>query len=143
MASFYISYIKKAEFKRNLKQSGFTLLETLVALSVLAISLGVIYQVFSSALQGSALADDYAQASMYADSHLAEIGQSVDAKTGVTEGSYSKRYRWKLEVKPLDVASSKPVIETVKRYQVVLNVYWQTGNKQRSIRAMTFRLASA
>lgn len=144
MASFfYISYIKKGEFKRDLKQSGFTLLETLVALSVLAISLGVTYQVFSTALQGSALADDYAQASMYADSHLAEIGQSVNAKIGVTEGSYSKQYRWKLEVKPLDVASSKSVIETVKRYQVVLNVYWQTGHKQRSIRAMTFRLASA
>jgi general secretion pathway protein I len=143
MAIFYYSCIYKGELKKDNKQKGFTLLETLVALSVLAISLGVTYQVFSSALQGSTLADDYAQASMYADSHLAEIGQSVNSKTGVTEGSYNERYHWKLEVKPLDVASSKPVVETVKRYQVVLNVYWQTGNKQRSIRAMTFRLASA
>ncbi|MFK7816227.1 MAG: prepilin-type N-terminal cleavage/methylation domain-containing protein [Gammaproteobacteria bacterium] len=122
---------------------GFTLLETLVALSVLAVSLGVTYQVFSSALQGSTLADDYAQASMYADSHLAEIGKKVHLLPGTTEGSYNQRYYWKLEVLPLDGSNSRSLVETVKRYQVVLNVYWQARKGQRSIRATTFRLASA
>ena len=66
---------------------GFTLLETLVALSVLAISLGVTYQVFSSALQGSNLADDYAKASMHADSHLAEISKRIDRlNRGIARG---------------------------------------------------------
>lgn len=125
------------------KISGFTLLETLVALSVLAISLGVTYQVFSSALQGSSLADDYAQASMYADSHLAEIGSLVDTLPRVSEGSYNQRYRWKLEIQQLDQSNSTAVVETVKRYQVVLNVYWQGKKGPRSIRAMTFRLANA
>lgn len=125
------------------KQYGFTLLETLVALSVLAISLGVTYQVFSSALRGSTLADDYAQASMYADSHLAEVGKKVHLLPSVSEGSYNQRYRWKLEVQSLDGSSSRSVLETVKRYQVVLNVYWRSSRGERSIRATTFRLASA
>jgi len=119
------------------------LLETLVALSVLAISLGVTYQVFSSALQASTLADDYAQASMYADSHLAEIGKKVHLLPAVSEGSYNQRYSWKLEVQPLDRFSSHAVVETAKRYQLVLNVYWRAKQGQRSISAMTFRLASA
>lgn len=125
------------------KQCGFTLLETLVALSVLAISLGVTYQVFSSALRGSTLADDYAQASMYADSHLAEVGKNVHLLPSVTEGAYNQRYRWKLEVQSLDASSSRNIVETVKRYQVVLNVYWRSSRGERSIRATTFRLASA
>lgn len=125
------------------KQRGFTLLETLVALSVLAISLGVTYQVFSSALRGSTLADDYAQASMHADSHLAEVGKNVHRLPSVSEGSYNQRYRWKLEVQSLDGSSSRSVIETVKRYQVILNVYWRSNSGERSIRATTFRLASA
>ena len=135
-----LNLVRKTKCRR---EGGFTLLETLVALSVLAISLGVTYQVFSSALQGSTLADDYAQASMYADSHLAEIGKKVHLLSGVTEGSYNQRYSWKLEVQPLDGSSSRSVVETVKRYQVVLNVYWSARKGQRSIRATTFRLASA
>lgn len=124
------------------RERGFTLLETLVALSVLAISLGITYQVFSSALQASALADDYAQASMYADSHLADISKKVHLLPLVSEGSYNQRYSWKLEVKPFDGSSSHAIIETVKRYQVILNVYWHAKQGQRSISAMTFRLAS-
>ena len=123
------------------RSSGFTLLETLVALSVLAISLGVTYQVFSSALHGSSLADDYAQASMYADSHLAEISKNVPSLPSVSEGHYNQRYRWKLEVKPLG-GSNSSLVESIKRYQVVLNVYWQGKRGQRSLRAMTFRLAA-
>ena len=138
MASWHCKYITRSK-----RESGFTLLETLVALSVLAISLGVTYQVFSSALRGSTLADDYAKASMYADSHLAEIGKKVHLLPGVTEGSYNQRYSWKLEVQPFDGSNSRAVVETVKRYQVILNVYWQARKGQRSIRATTFRLASA
>jgi general secretion pathway protein I len=122
---------------------GFTLLETLVALSVLAISIGVTYQVFSTALQGSTLADDYAQASMYADSHLADVGKRVHLLPAVSEGSYNQRYSWRLEVLPLDSTNSRSVVETVKRYQIVLNVYWRARKGQRSIRATTYRLASA
>lgn len=125
------------------KSSGFTLLETLVALSVLAISLGVTYQVFSSALQGSNLADDYTKASMYADSHLAEISKKIDRLAGVSQGAYNQRFRWKLEVLPLDATNSRSIIESVKRYQVVLDVYWQGKKGPRSIRATTFRLGRA
>ena len=88
------------------------------------------------------MADDYAKASMYADSHLAEIGKKVHLLPAITEGSYNKRYNWKLEVKPLDQSNPDSIVETLKRYQVVLNVYWQAKKGQRSIRAMTFRLAS-
>ena len=122
------------------KNRGFTLLETLVALSVLAVSLGVTYQVFSSALQGSSLADDYAQASMFADSHLAEISKRIDRLSGVTEGAYNQRYTWKLEVLPLDGTKTKAITKTIQRYQVVLNVYWPGKNGPRSIQATTFRL---
>lgn len=131
-----------ASLKNN--TAGFTLLETLVSLAVLAISLGVVYQVFSSAMQGTALASDYAKASMYADSHLAKIGNSVHFLSGETNGIYNKHYHWSLLVQALDQADSSDLIdEKIQEYKIVLDVFWKSGHKKRSIRATTYRLSGA
>ena len=122
---------------------GFTLLETLVALSVLAISLGVVYQVFSSSLRGTELANDYAKASMYADSHLAQIGEKVHQLVGTSEGAYNSRYQWQLNVQPLKANNTRQIIiDSIQSYQVVLKVTWKGRNGPRSIQTMTFRLSS-
>lgn len=125
------------------KNFGFTLLETLVALSILAISLGVAYQVFTTALNGTQLANDYAQASMYADSHLAQISKKVHLMVGESDGNYNDQFKWNLNIQPLVSTNSRKIIkESTNSYQVVLNVSWRSSNKQRSIRVMTFRLGN-
>ena len=78
---------------------------------------------------------------MYADSHLAEIGIRVDTLPSVSEGTYNNRYYWKLEVQALDASNN--TIEKVNRYQIVLNVFWKSKKGMRSLKTMTFRLASA
>ena len=122
---------------------GFTLLETLVALSILAISLGVGYQVFATALNGTGLANDYAQAAMYADSHLAQISRRVHLMVGETDGEYNQRFKWNLNIQPIvNPASRRLIKKDTGSYQVVLNVFWKSKFRQRSIRVMTFRLSS-
>ena len=128
-------------FARN-RSFGFTLLETLVALSVLAISLGTAYQVFSSSLRSTDLANDYAQASMYADSHLADIYGNIETLVGLSEGSYNKRYQWQLNVQPVDVNRNELISSGVINYKVELKVLWKSKTGHRSIQTMTFRLGS-
>lgn len=121
---------------------GFTLLETLVALSILAISIGIVYQVFASSLRSTELANDYVQASMYVDSHLASISRHVHQLRGETEGRYNDRFRWKLRVQSLESNSSAQFnINDLKTYQVILQVFWKGKHGPRSIRATTFRLS--
>ena len=125
------------------KDEGFTLLETLVALSVLAISIGIVYQIFASSLQGTNLANDYAQASMYADSHLVEIGKKVHRLVGESEGAYNKQYKWHLNVRPLDTKGlSQLNNDGLRTYQVILQVFWNGKSGARSISTTTFRLSS-
>ncbi len=122
------------------KTSGFTLLETLVALSVLAISLGIVYQVFSSSLRSSELANDYARASMYADSHIAEINEKVSQLIGQTVGSYDSRYKWRLNIQAQEDEIGRINLNSIKSYRVELDVYWDGNYGTRSIRTTTFRL---
>lgn len=54
--------------------AGFTLLEILVALTLLALAMGIIMQIFSRGVNGADLADRYAKAAMLAESRLASVG---------------------------------------------------------------------
>ena len=126
-----------------IKDEGFTLLETLVALSVLAISIGIIYQVFASSLQGTKLANDYAQASMYADTHLVEISKKVHHLIGESEGEYNEQYRWHLNVVPLETKGLNQLNSNgMSTYQIILQVFWDGKYGARSISTTTFRLSS-
>lgn len=56
------------------KTEGFTLIEVLVALTILSLSLAIIYSVFSVGLRGRKAAEDYEQATQLAELKLDAIG---------------------------------------------------------------------
>lgn len=78
---------------------GFSLLEVLVALTLFAVAMGVLMQIFSRGVNGSMLADHYARAAMYAESKLAAIGLEEAIKEGVTSGKFEDDYVWQVTVK--------------------------------------------
>jgi prepilin-type N-terminal cleavage/methylation domain-containing protein len=59
------------------KSGGFTLLEVLVALSILATSYGVILQIFGGAAQKAVLSGEYRRALIIADSQLTFAATSM------------------------------------------------------------------
>jgi type II secretion system protein I len=79
--------------------AGFTLIEVLVAFSVLAIVLVPLLQVFGDGLGTTQTAREYARATLLARSRLAEIGVDAPLREGEETGSFDEPgFRWRTEV---------------------------------------------
>lgn len=122
------------------KQNGFTLLETLVALAVLAVALGVIYQIFGTSLRNMQYSRDYSYAQMLAESKLSELSKGVPVKAGTWGGDFNNKYSWVMDVAQLPAVSEEEG-DAVDKYRVDFVVSWSTGNNQRTISLQTYRLA--
>ena len=121
-------------------QNGFTLLETLVALAVLAIALGVIYQIFGTSLRNMQYAKDYSTAQMLAESKLSELGKGIPLREGAFEGKFNDKYIWHMDVTPLPFSQENGGNE-IKKLKVDFKVLWGAGERKRSVDIRTFRLA--
>ena len=121
-------------------QQGFSLLETLVALAVLAIALGVIYQIFGTSLRNMQYAKDYSYAQMLAESKLSELSKGIPVKEGAYGGDFNDKYSWQMDVAPLPVVSDDGADE-VNKFRVDFSVRWNSGGRQQMITLRTYRLA--
>ena len=79
---------------------GFSLLEILVAFTLLALAMGVLMQIFSRGVNGATLADRYAKATMYAESKLASVGIEESLKESSASGKFDDDFSWALSVRP-------------------------------------------
>ncbi|MFK7794661.1 MAG: prepilin-type N-terminal cleavage/methylation domain-containing protein [Gammaproteobacteria bacterium] len=123
----------------KLNQSGFTLLETLVALSVLAISLGVIYQIFGTSLRNMQYTKEYSYAQMLAESKLSELGKGIPVKEGRYQGNFDQKYTWELNVEPIASISKN---ELIAKFRIDFVVLWDSSRGQRSVEITTHRLTT-
>jgi len=122
-------------------QQGFSLIEILVAFMILALSLTVIFRIFSGGLRNVALSEDYARAVLIAQSQLSVIGVSEPLQPGLTSGEWGERFRWQRMVEHyLPWQQDKEMVATVKAYRVTVNVYWQHAGGTRQIRLSSVRL---
>ena len=79
--------------------AGFSLLEVLVAFTLLALAMGVVMQIFSRGVNGATLADRYAKATMYAESMLSSVGSETELKEGSTGGKFDDDFSWAIAVR--------------------------------------------
>lgn len=112
------------------KQNGFSLLEMLVAMVILGISLGVLYQAVAGSTRTVGMDEKYAYgvelaASLLADNAIVSItGLSAQ---GETEGGFS----WLVEATPLNLAGSSLATGALQDIKVL--VTWQDGGRERSV----------
>jgi len=124
-----------------MKQRGFTLLEVLVALSILAMSYGVILQILGGAASKAALVGDYRRALIVAESQLDYAAANMAAGSIPTYGVAQDRFHWQVSYQP----TNDYFIEGVpSRYTpVTINVRVNWTNKsgaRRSVDLSTVRL---
>jgi general secretion pathway protein I len=118
-------------------QGGFTLLEVLVALSVLAISLGVLVPVFSGTLERQAALADQKTATALAESKLAAVGSEIPLTDGATDGKFDNGFTWHIEVGPYPFEYTSPLVIPK---QVTLTVSWPARHGQKAFTIKTIRL---
>jgi general secretion pathway protein I len=126
---------------RSNRQQGFSLLEVLVAFSIFALSLGVIFQIYSTGTRTTILADEYARAIIIAQSKLASIGIEKNYDLGEYTGEENQHYLWIVRIDPVEDEDFD--LETrfniVKR-NVEVEINWVSIGKPRSIKLNTIKL---
>jgi len=111
--------------------TGFTLLEVLVAVAIVAIALVMFMGLHLRSLDATIRAQDLTTAVLLAQGKMATMGEFPD--TGETEGKFEgpdlERFQWSTAVTEhiLDAAGGQPV--TVRRLGVT--VYWLDGQQTR------------
>jgi general secretion pathway protein I len=120
---------------------GFTLLEVLAALVILALSLGALFQLFSTSLRGLGAAENYATAGLLAESWLGGLGTERPIVEGEARGAFDDRFHWRAVVTPVAAGErTSPVASPVRAYEVELMVHWNEVRGERSISLSTLRL---
>lgn len=125
------------------KQSGFTILEVLVAFLVAALLLAVILSGFSTGLSSLARADRMSQAALVAQSRIAELGVVEPLQEGQVSGRDDQHgdYRWQINVQPFawDYADATAQ-QGSTLYKVDVEVFWPAGDKEHSFLLTTLKL---
>lgn len=82
---------------------GFTLLEVLLAFSLLAGGLGLLVAIQSGGLRQVRQGADVSEATLHAQSLLDGLGVLEPIVPGVREGEFAQgRYHWRLAIEPID-----------------------------------------
>ncbi|WP_432695488.1 type IV pilus modification PilV family protein [Marinobacterium sp. YM272] len=121
------------------RQTGFTLLEVLVAFVILASMLGVVLNLNSLALDSTSRAAERQQALLLAQSQLDRVLARRELRQGRETGRFEdERYEWELRVKRFDFPDWDPSVESVSEpYEIELSVYW---DREKSLTLNTLRL---
>ncbi|MDY1548706.1 prepilin-type N-terminal cleavage/methylation domain-containing protein [Luteibacter sahnii] len=124
-------------------QGGFSLLEIIAAIAVLAIAFAALMQVAGSALQLTARANERTQAALRARTLLDGAFVMDPIQSGGTDGRFDATYRWHLDVTPWQVPGTDPGSDPTNgnvMYRLDLDVMWGKGGDERHARFSTLRL---
>lgn len=129
--------------KKN-NQQGFSLLEILVAFSILAVSLSIILNVFASGLNSANTTEQYTQAVQIAQSLMAKTGVETPLQTSQSSGSINDKYRWQIIIQPF-VTNVEAIntLTTVNFFKVKVIVTWgEDATQQRQLKLVTLKLVN-
>jgi general secretion pathway protein I len=127
------------------KQQGFSLLEILIAFSILALSLGILLKIFSAGVNTAAVAEDYTAAIQIAESLMAKTGVETPLQPDQSSGLENEKYHWLVEVSPFEFNPENvdPTTLTAVLYKVKVIVSWGDDNtNDRQVELTTLKLVN-
>ena len=120
-------------------QQGFTLLEVIVALTIVTLCFSVLLGVISGGLGQTNRAETLAAASSLAQSLLADLGTEIPIAPGETDGQFANRFRWRLRIEPY-TDPTVPQNLSVGGFRALVQIAWGDDSQERSINLTTLRL---
>jgi general secretion pathway protein I len=123
------------------KQHGFSLLEILIAFSILALSLGILLKIFSGGVNTAGVAEGYTAAVQIAESLMVATGVESDLKPMETTGLKNKKYHWRVSVSPFQFTAENLDVTTLAAvlFKVKVTVNW---DDDRQVELVTLKLAN-
>jgi len=131
---------------------GFTLLELLLAFSLLVLAMGLLIGMLGGGLRQVAEAQYETEAALHGQSLLDALGTLEPLAPGTDDGEFDEgRYRWALAIEeiedpaPRDLAAAPPGAAPVplaggpQVLRVVLDVTWGAAGPRQTLRLVTLR----
>ena len=129
-------------------QHGFTLLEILLAISILGVALTVIMQQFSAGLRIGHTSRTYTTATAYAKQKLEEFQLVEEMEEGEEAGDFDDGYTWKVSILPYEVFMEEGGREEdaeifellpLEMYRLESVVSWMEGENEKSVSLVTLK----
>lgn len=121
--------------------SGFTLLETLVAVMVLSVAVVVVLELFSANLRSADLSDDYTRGVTLARAKMEELLLAKVPPEGDLAGRFEGGFEWTASYSPYGEAEedgeASPAAHTL-----AVEVTWPQGGSRKRVTLTTLTLAT-
>lgn len=125
--------------------SGFTLLEVMLAFVIFALSFAVVLEIMAGSMRSVRRASDDTQVALFAQSVIDLVGTEIPLEEGGFSGTGMDRFNWQMDIY-LYAASDEDLrtqelaeLSGVELYKVDLDIVWQAGRRDRSLRFSTVR----
>ena len=137
-----LSTLLQENLKLNVLRNdrGFSLLEVIVALLIMAGGFLAVVNLFSGSVRSVNLSSQYLKAVTLANSKMNELEIEnffLDDKSGGFKNE--ENYRWELEIAPYD-SSLNNENSRIQLQKILLKVFWNDNGKPRKLELATLRL---
>lgn len=123
---------------RRSTQAGFSLLETIAAILLLALAFGAVMHVAAAATEVTGHARELNRIAMLADTTLDSAGRREPLRAGTQTGWYDTRYQWRAVVSEQQPFPGQAADLHV--YRVDLDITWSDGRAKRNAHFATLRV---
>ena len=118
-------------------QRGLSLLELLVAVSIMALAVGVLYRVLGSSVRTAGLLEQQQRATLIVQSLLA--AKDAVAEEGWNETGESAGYNWQVRSRPYDTSVSREFPGAARLHAIEIEVSWGDGGQTRQVQVQALR----
>ncbi len=133
---------------------GFSLLEILVAFSIMAVALTIVLRIFGSGVNAAVVSEEYSIAVQIAESLMARAGVEIPLEAGEISGVEAEHYEWRVRISPV-ITPQAPIQKfksqqqeetenapAIQLFHVRVQVVWGDEDvKQRSLVLHNLKLA--
>lgn len=129
----------------NSRADGFTLLEVMAAIVILALAFAILLKAMGSSVALTHKAAARTEAAAWAQSLLDSAYVMTPPQPGTTAGRFDATYRWRLDVQPWQPpqtggAGQKPSADPLRLYKLDLAVMWGAPPRQHVAHFATLRV---